>query len=763
MALRSPRLSPTVPPFPDLDAESRLRFEILLGKLTAAMAPVAMACWLFVPSRTPLLALTSQLIIPIYVGLGVAAARHRPQLFSQTWFLSLLFALQTALILLQIWAYDGPASPIWLAFLPGLLVGAARWELRGICISLALFYGDRIVTLAGFPGLAAQQRAQQLILEVMVMTLLGITFGFLFRELQQYRERLKASTSTLAESTGVLSAVLQNAGEAVLTVDAANRVSSANWAAGELFTCEPASLLGCPIDRLLTASGMELAELVEESGRIRCEAEGHRRDGTTFIAEVVVTLVVGDGGGVRILVLRDVTELRATTAALSHQALHDGLTGLPNRLKFTQALLDRLALVRKSEEAFSVLFMDLDDFKRVNDTRGHPVGDRVLQAVAQRLRNQLRETDLVARVGGDEFAILPGSRATTADAERIAAKVVQALHEPFFIDEVAIDTGVSVGIANFPEHGRDADSLLGRADSAMYAAKRSGHGWAIAGPPPVGATADLISFSLADLREAVENGELELQCTPVMGLADNALSRVDADVRWRDPRLGLLDAEQFMPIAEESEVIRPLIRYLLRLAVEQQAKWRDAGSDVHVGVRISARNVHDPRLISTVTELLEAHDLGPHNLTLLADEDVALSPAAAEFLREASLSDLRLGVEDHGLDLQSLVGLRSAGFTEIRIPADVTSRLIASVHHAEVVRAAIELAHLLGMTVLAKGVDDESTLDLLRELRCDAVTFLRWRPPLSLETLATPLDDAAIQAVLIGAAQPPSVVRGSGR
>ncbi len=292
------------------------------------------------PGRDRGLAFSSQLIIPVDIMVAGFAAKCRPQLLTISWLRALLLSLQINLIVFQVWAYDTQGSALWLAFLPALLAGALRWEFRGILVAMAVFTADRIASVETFPHLTAPAAAQELILELSVTTLLGVSFGFLFRELERYRQRLRGSLSRLAGSTGALSAVLENVGEAILTVDAADRVVSANWAAGDLFAGEPDSLVGSPLDQLLSPPGIDVTDLLGAAGRSRrCEASGSRRDGTGFSAEVIVTLLEGDGGALRTLVLRDVTELRAKTAALSHQARHDGLTGLPNRLELTQQLL----------------------------------------------------------------------------------------------------------------------------------------------------------------------------------------------------------------------------------------------------------------------------------------------------------------------------------------------------------------------------------------------------------------------------------------
>jgi diguanylate cyclase (GGDEF)-like protein/PAS domain S-box-containing protein len=732
--------SPPLPSLPTATQDSARRFEQLLITLTAAAAPLMVACWLLLPSRAPLLALTSQLIVPLYVALAGIAVRRQSPLLTRAWFQLVLFTLQAALTFLQIWAYERPDSPLWIAFLPVLLLAAARWEFRGVWLALACFCLDRIVTVVSFRGLAAPELGEQLALEFTVTTLFGVMVGFFFHELARHEQRLLASTSKLA-------AVLDNVGEAVLTVDDTSRVASANRAARELFGYDPAALRGRTIDQLLTADGMTAIQLVRSGGSSHCaDASGYRQDGTTFNAEVVATLVVGDGGSTRVLVLRDVTKLREQTAVLSHQALHDGLTGLPNRTQFTDALLDRLVLARKGHTGFSVLFLDMNNFKEVNDTRGHHVGDELLKAAAQRLRDQLRESDLVARVGGDEFALLTPTGSSLGGAQRVAENILQAFEEPFCLGDDLISTGISVGIATFPDHGEDADSLMRQADAAMYAAKHSGRGWAVAASKAVrDGCVDLVSP--ADLRRAVEDDELELRCTPVMALRDRSLRAVDARVRWQHPELGLLEAERFMPLAEGSEVIRPLIRSVVRMAVEQQAKWRDSGGEVPIGVLISPRNLRDQSLISTIAARLRAHNLPTGNFTLLAGESAAFAPGASEFFAAAVRAGLRVGIDDYGFTSGALLRLRSSPFTEIRLDAGVTSRLTTSPDDAKIMHGMVELAHAMGMMVTAKGVCDEPTLHMLQELDCDAVTFLQWNDPLPSEGLDS-LDCDAFQAVV---------------
>jgi diguanylate cyclase (GGDEF)-like protein len=293
--------------------------------------------------------------------------------------------------------------------------------------------------------------------------------------------------------------------EAIITIDDTIVVEAANRAAGDLFRCEPMDLVGRRLDHLMPGYRVTLGDLIPGAQAeipSRREAAGQRSDGTRFTAEVETTLVLGDDGPIRIVVLRDVTELRAKTAALAHQALHDGLTDLPNRRHFADRLVARVSLAARSRIPFSVYVMDMDNFKDVNDSLGHHAGDVLLQSVAQRLIVQMRPGDLIARLGGDEFAILPGPNATPVVASRIAADVLEAFAEPFLVDGHAVETGISIGIAHFPEHGSDAETLMRHADTAMYSAKRSRVGWHVYRPSS-GPAADAAGSSGTDVLSIV--------------------------------------------------------------------------------------------------------------------------------------------------------------------------------------------------------------------------------------------------------------------
>jgi diguanylate cyclase (GGDEF)-like protein/PAS domain S-box-containing protein len=412
------------------------------------------------------------------------------------------------------------------------------------------------------------------------------------RQSRRDRSRAEERAADLNASATRLRAVADAVTEAILILDGEGQVTLANRAAHRLFGATDGTLTGCHVEQLLPAFRPGASDLpMGGSGPGQAEVAAFRRDATGFSAQVDSRLVA-EGEG-RIVVVRDMSEVRAQSAALLHQTLHDSLTGLPNDRQFQEALLARLEVAAARRAPFSVFLLDLDRFAEVNEGLGHGVGDRLLVAVAERLRRTLRATDVVARLGGDDFAIIPGGSATPAASARIARQVLAAFKEPVAVDAHSLEAGISIGIANYPDHGGDAQTLMASAEIARRAAKQARRGWRVYTPADGTSEIEDRAVRLAELRRAIDNQELELFYQPVVRLADSALLALDATVRWRHQRHGLLTPDQFVPAAEETEIIRPLTRCVLGLAIEQQAHWRGEGHALRVNVKIAGRNVQD--------------------------------------------------------------------------------------------------------------------------------------------------------------------------
>jgi diguanylate cyclase (GGDEF)-like protein/PAS domain S-box-containing protein len=565
------------------------------------------------------------------------------------------------------------------------------------------------------------------LLAALLLLALGAACTAVVRQFQRDRSRLEERAADLSVSAIRLRAVADAVTEAILILDGDGQVTLANRAAERLFGAADGTLTGCHVEQLLPAFRPGASDLpMGGSGPGQAAAAAFRRDATSFSAQVDSRLVA-EGEG-RIVVVRDISEVRAQSAALLHQTLHDSLTGLPNDRQFREVLLARLEVAAARRAPFSVFLLDLDRFAEVNESLGHGVGDRLLVAVAERLRRTLRATDVVARLGGDDFAIIPGGSATPAASARIARQVLAAFKEAVTVDAHSLEAGISIGIVNFPDHGGDAQTLMANAEVARQAAKQARRGWRVYTPADGTSEIEDRAVRLAELRRAIDNQELELFYQPLVRLADSALLALDATVRWRHPRHGLLTPDQFVPAAEETEIIRPLTRCVLGLAIEQQANWRDQGHALRVNVKIAGRNVQDRQLPRAVSGLLERWGVPPASLSITVDENTTLSMEAPVL---QSLANMGVGValDDYGSDSTSLLRLRALPFTELRLDGSLVASARREGVEAAAVRGIVELAHALNLTVIATGVDDEAARISIQRLGCDAAEGRLWGDP----------------------------------
>ncbi|HET6794617.1 MAG TPA: EAL domain-containing protein [Acidimicrobiales bacterium] len=410
--------------------------------------------------------------------------------------------------------------------------------------------------------------------------------------------------------------------------------------------------------------------------------------------------------------------LRSEAAANEHQAMHDPLTGLANRSLFTERT--ELALnALDDRHMVAVMLVDLDNFKEVNDTLGHHVGDRLLQEVAQRLARSAGHNALVARLGGDEFAVVSPSVRTAEDVRLLADAVHDCLDSPVEVDELSLQVRASVGTALAPEHANSAVGLLQRADVAMYTAKASGGGTAV-----YDATQDRYSrrrLALAgELRQALEDDGLELHYQPQADLVSGAVPAVEALLRWRHPLYGMVPPDEFIPLAEHSGLIAQLTRWVLQRALDDQKAWRQAGHPVAVAVNVSARNLLDATLIDDLNGMLAATGTDPRDLTLELTETAVMSDPtqAARVLRKLSGAGVRISIDDFGTGYSSLSRLTRMPVSEVKIDRSFVQRMVGDEGDRAIVSATAELARALGLSVVAEGIENKATWDALTRLGC---------------------------------------------
>jgi len=412
-------------------------------------------------------------------------------------------------------------------------------------------------------------------------------------------------------------------------------------------------------------------------------------------------------------------EIVRQASVLQYQSLHDGLTGLPNRNLFESRI--QQAAQRKGLPHFALLLMDLNRFKQVNDTLGHCSGDAVLVETGIRLRQVVRISDTVVRLGGDEFAIfLPGSDLNGAVA--VAKKLIDAMDQPFNLDYHSLHIGASVGIAMSPDHGTDVNTLMRHVDVAMYEAKRTNSGYLVYDDSMDKDALTKLALS-SELREGLGRGELSMVYQPQMDLADNEIIGVEALVRWYHPKHGLLLPDAFIKLAEDSGQIGAFTHWMLRETVRQISIWQLNHLRIKVSVNLSPINLHDPHLPVKIDKLLAEYQVGSEFLELEITESAIFSDIekATETLKHIHNMGISLSIDDFGTGYSSLIHLKQLPISQIKIDRSFIMELNHDVNNVSIVNTLVELAHLLGLKVVAEGAEDMETVEILRRLNCDTV------------------------------------------
>jgi diguanylate cyclase (GGDEF)-like protein len=434
---------------------------------------------------------------------------------------------------------------------------------------------------------------------------------------------------------------------------------------------------------------------------------------------------------------RLIDRLRERAAETAYQAMHDALTGLPNRRMFQVALDDVIG--RGPTAAAVVLLMDLDHFKEVNDSLGHAIGDLLLQEAGSRLQERVGERGLVARLGGDEFGVVLAG-VTRPQVTSEAAELLGCFEQPFRLGDLSLSVSASIGVTIAPEHGTDTTTLLQRADVAMYSAKANSTSVEI-----YEAARDLHSrrrLALSgDLHHGIEAGQLVVHYQPKVALATGAVVGAEALVRWQHPGLGFIPPDEFIPLAEQTALIRPLTAVVLEAALTASAGWRkDAGFRVPVAVNLSIRSLLDASIVEDVTRALTRTDIDPEDLTLELTESAVMGDATRTFAALDRLHELgvKLSIDDFGTGYSSLSYLKRLPVDEVKIDKSFVLTLVEDPKDEAIVRSVIELGHNLGMRVVAEGVETREAWSMLQRLGCDtaqgyllsrpiaAADFLRW-------------------------------------
>ncbi len=465
-------------------------------------------------------------------------------------------------------------------------------------------------------------------------------------------------------------------------------------------------------------------------------------------------------GAVRVIgTLQDVTERKQAEERIRYLAYYDELTALPNRTCFKEHLEQTLKVARHHKRIAGVLILDLDDFKRINETFGHAAGDHLLKEVSERLSKFVRMDDVisrpgcedsessVSRFGGDEFTLLLTEIRREEDAGRVAERILQVLSEPFRLNGQDLVVTASAGIALFPHDGEDIDTLLKNADTAMYHAKRRGRNNCEFYTHSMNA-ASFERLSLEnDLRKALEGEQFLVHYQPILDINTRKLTGMEALLRWNHPDRGMVSPGDFIPLAEETGMIVPIGEWVLRAACTQNRAWQEAGFEaVSVSVNLSHRQFEDPKLYEAIANGVNASGLAPHYLVLELTESTTMKNAETTIasLNKFKQMGIRLSVDDFGTGYSSLGCLRRFPLDVLKVDRSFVREITTNTDQTEITKAIIALARTLRLKVIAEGVETEEQLLFLRALGCDAVQGFLFSPPVAADAFARFLTPCAV-------------------
>lgn len=533
--------------------------------------------------------------------------------------------------------------------------------------------------------------------------------------------------------------VFDSSGEAILITDEKADIIAVNHAFVEMSGYRSEEVMG-KNPRILS-SGRHDAEFyramwddINKHGYWQGEIWDKHKNGRVYPKWMSITAVRDEYGKVvnYISIASDTTEQTEAEKNIHFLAYYDVLTGLPNRTLLRDRLGQLIAVAHRDKQQFALIFLDLDRFKYINDSMGHSVGDRLLQSVALRIQDCVREGDTVSRIGGDEFIVLLREAGESA-ASVVAQKLLLSLATPYDLDGQVISTQASIGICIYPDQAQDADTLIKNADMAMYRAKEEGRNNFQFFAPEMNFRVDLLFSMEKDLRLALERGELFLQYQPQADLASGELSGVEALIRWKHPVKGLVSPAEFIPVAEETGQIVAIGEWVLRTACRQMAEWQKAGvHDLTIAVNLSIRQLRQPTLGEFVNKVLQETGLEARHLELEITEGIMMgdNQAAFRFLGEMQDLGVQLSIDDFGTGFSSLNYLKQMPVNKLKIDQSFIRDIETDEGDAAIIRSIISLGHRLNLRVIAEGVETQEQLDFLRIRGCDEIQGYFYSHPL---------------------------------
>ncbi len=584
----------------------------------------------------------------------------------------------------------------------------------------------------------------------------------LMRALRYAIERKRMEEALFAEKERA-QVTLSSIGEAVLCTDVEGSITFLNVMAETMtgWPCQEA--VGRPLADVLKMLGVTTRKTMPIPTVIAADRSRTvtlppsfilvRRDGFEMPIEDSVA-PIRDREGVltgAVVVFRDVSAAHAMAAQMTHSAEHDYLTGLPNRMLLNDRVDQAIILARRHGTRLAVLFLDLDGFKHINDSLGHPVGDKLLQSVARRLVGCARSSDTVSRQGGDEFVVLLSEVERPEDAVLAASRMLKAVAEAHPIDEHDLHVTTSIGVSVFPEDGADAQTLIQNADTAMYQAKENGRQSYQYFKPEMNARAVERHSIEESLRRALQRDELSLHYQPKINFKTGAITGAEALLRWNHPTRGMVSPVTFIPVAEDCGLIVPIGKWVLRQACAQAQAWAQAGLPAaSIAVNVSARQFRDAGFLDGLLAILDQTGLDPRLLELELTESVLMTHAesAAAILETVRAQGIQIAVDDFGTGYSSLSYLRRFQIDALKIDQSFVGEITTADSDASIVTAVISMARSLNLRVVAEGVETLAQSTFLRSHECDEAQGYYFSRPVPSDRFTTLLVDGIVPAVL---------------
>ncbi len=570
---------------------------------------------------------------------------------------------------------------------------------------------------------------------------LALAFDGRTGQLTAARRHLEATADQLRHTNAqllLLASVFENALEGIVIITAAETVARVNPTFCRITGYGADEVVGrpfsaCYVSRDDQQSLLQMWNALRQDGLWDGEIRYKRRNNEEFPAWTSAAAVRDADGGLShyVVVFHDITEIKRSEEQLQYQAYYDALTGLPNRRLFYDRLEQAMAFAGRNKQMLAILFLDLDNFKNINDSLGHYLGDLFLQAVAQRLRECCRDADSVSRLGGDEFVIILSKINDELGPLGLARRILAVFAEPFALEGHLLFGTVSIGITVFPVDGDDVETLVKNADLAMYRAKMEGRNNYQLFTAAMNLKAKQRLTMENDLRRAVEQQEFQVYYQPKICLESGATVGAEALVRWQLPGGTIVSPAEFIPVAEESGLIIPIGEYVLRTACEQARAWQEAGFGLSVAVNLSPRQFRQKNLVDTVAAILEETGLPPERLELEITEGVVMEnrTAITGILKELRQIGIMLAIDDFGTGYSSLSYLRRLPINILKIDISFIREIPQNKNDMAITSAIIVMARSLNLQVVAEGVETEEQLCFLMEHDCDYLQGYLFSPP----------------------------------